>query len=611
MRGNEGPATTTAAPRSRRPGPRDSARQVVDGVRATATRRGDRTPAANIVTLPTGSLPERELDTVDEVAAFRPAILGIRGGTTAISMVLAAGAVTSGNLWIALWTFAVLGYNVFRMVRPVRIHADTASLVRVIVEVGIHVLAVVATGYWASPFVFSLLTTIMVAGFARGFGFAVRIGAASALAVAIPDLLPRGPGDAISAADARISLQWTSELLLVALIAGYARRVTREADRQHSLALDRLGRLSDANALLFALHRVAQSLPASLGLDEVLDTTMGRIGDLFRFDAAAVMVLDDTGGGWIVARSEGRRFPRRIAGDALPHALQRAVDLGGLVNEPDLARSGGPGLTPESRSGIYAALIGREATVGIVAVEHTSDHHFDDRDVELLRGFVAPAALAVDNALWFSRLRTLGADEERTRIARDLHDRIGQSLAYVAFELDRIVKSDGRGERVTVSLERLRGDVRGVIGEVRDTLYDLRTDVSEARDLPATLKDFLDRVEGRSDVRVRLDVKASVRLPVPQEREILRIAQEAVTNVERHSGAERCLVRWWCDRSMAVLEVHDDGAGFHAGRAGRLDSYGILGMRERATSIGATLELDSAPGTGAVVRCLLRVAETG
>ena len=76
-----------------------------------------------------------------------------------------------------------------------------------------------------------------------------------------------------------------------------------------------------------------------------------------------------------------------------------------------------------------------------MSIEHADAHHFTGRDVELLAGFVEPAALAIDNARWFGRLRTVGADEERTRIARDLHDRIGQSLAYLAFELDRIVKT--------------------------------------------------------------------------------------------------------------------------------------------------------------------------
>ena len=72
-----------------------------------------------------------------------------------------------------------------------------------------------------------------------------------------------------------------------------------------------------------------------------------------------------------------------------------------------------------------------------------------------------------------------------------------------------------------------------------------------------------------------------------------RIAQEALTNVERHAEATRARVLWRCNGASAALEITDNGQGFPIGKAGRLDSYGILGMRERASSIGATLELSS------------------
>jgi len=241
-----------------------------------------------------------------------------------------------------------------------------------------------------------------------------------------------------------------------------------------------------------------------------------------------------------------------------------------------------------------------------VSIEHREAHHFMPRDLDLLAGFAEPVALAIDNARWFARLRTVGADEERTRIARDLHDRIGQSLAYLAFELDRIVKnSSSRDEVVTLALDHLRGDVRGVIGEVRDTLYDLRTDVTEAQGLTATLEAFLTRVRARSGLVASLRLQETDRLPILQEREMWRIAQEAVTNVERHAKASQVSVTWQSDGRSASLEVADDGIGFPAGKAGRLDSYGILGMRERAASIGATLTIDAEPGKGTRVRCEL------
>ena len=89
-----------------------------------------------------------------------------------------------------------------------------------------------------------------------------------------------------------------------------------------------------------------------------------------------------------------------------------------------------------------------------------------------------------------------------------------------------------------------------------------------------------------------------------------RVAQEALTNVERHSRATRARVLWRCNGDSAALEVTDNGVGFPDGKAGRLDSYGIMGMRERASSIGAALEVTSKPDEGTRVRCSLVRTET-
>lgn len=542
----------------------------------------------------------------DRLAAFRSPILAIRTATVAVGLALASLELSTAHPVLAVWAAVVTGYAVVRAVRPLVYQDDTASLMRVLGEVGLHLFAVVATGYWESPFAFSLLTAIIVAGFARGFAFALRIGGASALAVTLPMLAASDVlGD-----DTRLSAQWALLLFLVALVAGYARLISGDADRRHTLALDRLGRLADANALLFSLHRVAQSLPASLDLDEVLDSTMGRLRDLLGFDAAAVLLHDETDATWVVARREGTRLPLRLGSDELPPPLHRALEAGRAITVPNLLDAGGPGLSPSAAAGVYAVLPARGAVIGLLSVEWRTPGRPTDRDVELLEGLAEPAALALDNARWFSRLRTVSADEERLRIARDLHDRIGQSLAYLAFELDRIVKHAGAGREVTPALEGLRDDVRGVIREVRDTLYDLRTEVTEACDVPSTLQAFLDRVRERSGLEVELVADAgSARLPLPQERELWRIAQEAIVNVERHAKASRLEVVWRTDGRRAELEVVDDGTGFPTGTAGRLDSYGILGMRERASSIGATLDITSADGRGTRVRCHLDTAD--
>src|SRR5205814_8573546 len=97
------------------------------------------------------------------------------------------------------------------------------------------------------------------------------------------------------------SAQWSAELVLVALVAGYARRLFGEAEVRHSLALDRIGRLAEANALLSSLHRVAQSLPSSFDLDEILSSTLARVRELVDVGVAVILLGDGTGTPWTVS----------------------------------------------------------------------------------------------------------------------------------------------------------------------------------------------------------------------------------------------------------------------------------------------------------------------
>ena len=538
----------------------------------------------------------------DRVAIFGPVITAIRLATTAISILLASREVLAGDVTTIAATTVIVTYATLRSFRPIRYSSDVASMVRVLADLAIHVGAVSLTGYWRSPFVFTLLTAVVVAGFARGFAFALRVGVACSLAVSIPPLFLEGRplGDT-----ARLSATWSGLLILISLVAGYGRRISGEADRERNLALDRLSRLADANALLYSLHRVAQTLPASLDMSDVLDSTVTRLHSLVDFDSLIILLFDDTDSHWQVIRHEGCHLPTRLGPTDLPPGLRQAIAESMVICCNDLGNSDGSGFDGRSRSGLYGVLSARGSIMGLIALEHRSPQRFDHRAGGLLSGFVPPLALALDNARWFARLRTVGADEERTRIARDLHDRIGQSLAYLAFELDRIVNKHNDGELLGDSLDHLRDDVRGVIGEVRDTLYDLRTDVSEEASLAEILEQYSERVSDRTALEFEIEADTDERLPILQEREMWRIAQEAITNIERHSKAGRVRVTWRCDGGRAAIRISDDGIGFEIGRAGRLDSYGMLGMRERASSIGATLEVHSVPGQGTSITCVL------
>ncbi len=468
----------------------------------------------------------------------------------------------------------------------------------VVAELVLDVVAVLSTGYWSSPFVFCLMVAPIAAGFDGGFAPAARNAVIALAAVGIPSVVTVPDANAL-----QVTAQWSVELLLVAMVAGYTHHLFGEAEKRHSRTLDRVGQLTEANALLISLHRLAQTMPASLNLDEVLGSTVSRLRGLVDCDVTSVLLRDEASSRWVVVVGEGTRISGALTDEELPVPLRAATGSSVASLVVSLSPGEGVGVDLLSRSGLYAPLRSRGTLVGLVALEHHEPGRYGRRELGVLDDFIGPAALAIDNARWFARLRAMGADQERTRIARDMHDRVGQALAGVGFRLETAAK---RASDTTLGeeLHDLKREVRNVLGEVRETLCDLRTDVSDERGLADTLEAFLQRVRNRSDMTVVFENDSYGRLPLAQERELWRIAHEAIVNVERHAGARRLDVTWESDGRSALLVVSDDGHGFTSGRDGRLDSYGILGMRERADAIGARLEIASGP-LGTTVRCEL------
>lgn len=548
-----------------------------------------------------GTSSDELLDQPDQSEVFQQVIAIIRWGVIALLIILETpeGFEPASTTAILLYGFLLLG--AIRHLHPIHFDKSLRTDLAIIAEVIMGFCAVGLTGFWESPFAVTLALPIIVAGFARGYVYAVRVAVLSILLPTALHLRLNG----FNIVGIQVALQWAIILIICGLIAGQTRRITGEARRQRSLAMNRMERLTDANSLLYSLHRVAQTLPASLDLNDVLETTIGRMRSLFDYETMALLVFDETDASWQVMRSEGASMPLRLGPTELPNPLKTAIAQNRLVDMADLKASKTTGLSTESGSGLYTTLTARGQIIGLLALESPHRAHYDERTVQMLNGFVDPVALAVDNARWFGRLRTMGAEEERSRIARDLHDRIGQSMAFLAFETDRLIKQHGQGKDIGAALDQLQHDVREVIREIRDTLSDLRTDVSDQKGLEETITDFAARVAERSGLRIEVEIDSPDRLPIMKERELWRIAQEAIVNVERHADATNATVRWISDGEHGVLEINDDGRGFTIGESGRIDSYGLVGMRERAASIGASFEVSSSTGGGTSIRCSL------
>jgi signal transduction histidine kinase len=492
-------------------------------------------------------------------------------------------------------------YAGFRILRPFpRPEGRDAPATGIALELAIAAGAVTMSGGWNSPFVFVVLVPVLLAGFTRGYvgGFAAAGAAAVTLLAA---------GSAIGSAQAPTDT--ASQVVLVyaatGALAGYARRLFVDAVAEQASFEDRVSSLTEANALLSQLTSVALTLPSSLDLGDTVTAAMGHLRQLFDFRGAAVLVLDAATGTWRAEGATGLPAPPPMPTDQLPPPLLKLVlrdglsrPAGGAVTEADLdAATGRPGLWPDSRCGMYAPLVARDRLVALVALERGDGDRFEARDADVLSGLAEPLALAIDNGLWFDRLRMLGAEGERDRLARDLHDRFAQGLAYVNLELDRLSRHPAPGPE----LVELRGQVHGLLGDVRETLRQLRSRVSPTAGLADLLAAEMPRFADRTGITARFTAEPGTpRLPVTVEQELWRISQEALGNTERHAKATALDVTWTCDGHYGRLVVADNGGGFDT--AGLITAAsttsGMTAMRERANAIGARLLVDSHPGGG-------------
>lgn len=500
----------------------------------------------------------------------------------------------AGRWHIAAVTAVGALYTAYAILHPVPYRNEERVRLRILVEQGVNTATIMLSGAWASPFVLFVIPTGMLAGFACGAAYSAIISVVIVVAVTTQHALEVG-----TASGVQDGMMWAALLALMAFTSGLAHNTARDADRQQKAALDRVSRLAEANSLLFALQRVAQSLPASLDLDDVLDSTVARLRSMVRYDALTVFLHDPVSDRMIPARTIGMTDSIAHATDELPHGALTAVGSPKTVRIDSLPRGGG--IAPDARSGVYTALRARGALIGVLAVESRDEAAFGQQQAEVVHGLSEPFGIAIDNARMFLRIRSLAAAEERSRIARDLHDHVGSSLAMIGFEVDRAITATADTPEHQQMLRDLRVQVTGVISEVRDTLHDLRTDVSDTRDLAATAREFLTRVQQRAGLDAVCDISVPDRLPLLVEREVWQIAREAIVNVERHARAHRIEVRGAMVDGTFRLTVSDDGIGLDNTRA-RSDSYGLIGMRERAERLDARLTLRNRPEGGTEMR---------
>jgi signal transduction histidine kinase len=202
---------------------------------------------------------------------------------------------------------------------------------------------------------------------------------------------------------------------------------------------------------------------------------------------------------------------------------------------------------------------------------------------------------------------------ERNRIAREIHDTLAQGYVGVSVQLEVLAEllRKSRVEAAAKQLDMTRGFVREGLADARQSIWALRSQDSGETTLPVRLRRMVEAAQG-GGLQSTINIFGAYRpLNVEMEREILRVAQEAIHNVKKHAGATNLFVQLEYGPSQIALEVRDDGRGFvavadHQSLAGH---YGLTGMRERAAAIGGTLEVTSEPEIGTTVRLRVMTAK--
>ncbi len=286
-----------------------------------------------------------------------------------------------------------------------------------------------------------------------------------------------------------------------------------------------------------------------------------------------------------------------VAGSSPPYLIGSSAGRAGDVAGGTDYRAGDEGVGTNT----FEVRVGEGVYVFRMAV--TAIHDENSQWIfQLVFENVTAEAARLQNAEMYAR-RVLGAQEdERKRLAQELHDGPLQSLIHLCRQVDAV--SGGSG-RENVGLESVREIAEGVVSDLRSIARGLRPSILDDLGLVAAISRLLSDIEARSGIKATLGVHGmDVRLPPHVESCLFRVAQEAMSNVERHSRAHRVAVGLEANSESVHFLVNDDGVGFAAYEVlsqPASPTMGLAGMRERVGLLGGRLYVRSSPGRSGVV----------
>ena len=359
-------------------------------------------------------------------------------------------------------------------------------------------------------------------------------------------------------------------------------------ERRQLVDRDHLERLSTANQILLSLQKIAITLPSSFDLEKVLDQGVAQVQELIGSDIVTILLTKTDGTAMFIVRGRGSAQQMHLEMNSLPRHIAQALDYNHSVSS-DLSQTV-RGFAEEASIGAYCALRSRGFVVGLIAAEWRQPKDVTQQ-TQILTGIADALGVAVDNARLFRDIRQQSASEERLRIARDLHDRTGSTLAFIGLELDRLIRNENASEK-QIELSEIREQVSRTVGEVREMLYDLRTGQDGHNSLSETVQEFAERISARADIKVECEFSVPFIGDSYLTHEIWEMIKEAILNAERHSQGSQVFVVTSTGDKLWTVSIIDNGIGLNSNNK-RQDSYGITGMFERAESIGAEIVIVS------------------
>jgi len=210
-------------------------------------------------------------------------------------------------------------------------------------------------------------------------------------------------------------------------------------------------------------------------------------------------------------------------------------------------------------------------------------------------------------------------EAERRKIARELHDGPAQSLASMLIRLD-LIRYIVNNEELTVAHKKALKEITDIksmgqesLDEIRRIMFDLKPSSMQEKDLTVALSEYFSDYEAKYDFNIDFSYKAEKRrYGLSLEVAIFRMVQEAITNIRKHSGVKKAKVTMEERNQHLILKISDEGRGFDMEKAleEKEESYGIIGMRERAELLGGKIRINSAPGAGTTVIIEVPIGES-